>query len=430
MTKQSNQGLASLFAAIAAARQRGDRVGEQRLLDGALETAPDDPQLLNSRGMLALSVRDFSKAVSCFSSAAQADPEEAALWMNLASACRGQGDVEGERVALGKALGIDQRLFMAQLRMAELCQRQGEFSGAAKHWRHALTLSTHIGSIPESLASTLAEARVFVNRQMADFTDIIDTGLAPVIAQANPTDARRFQACIDHEFGRRRAYHNECSGLYYPFLPADEFFDRSHFPWMAALENKAGAIRAEFEELIKQPNVPIRPYVHQDPGTPTNKWTALDGSLDWGACFLWEYGVRNEPVCALCPETVAVLDTLPRADIPGRAPSAFFSLLKPYSHIPAHTGVTNSRAIIHLPLIVPLKCRFRVGGETRAWEEGKAFAFDDTIEHEAWNDSDELRVVLIFDVWNPHLSLAEQSLLKQFFQLADESGHNPASSRT
>ena len=118
------------------------------------------------------------------------------------------------------------------------------------------------------------------------------------------------------------------------------------------------------------------------------------------------------------------LAALPRNLIPGRAPSAFFSLLKPRTRIPPHTGVTNTRAIIHLPLIVPEGCGFRVGGETRAWREGEAFAFDDTIEHEAWNDSDELRVVLIFDVWNPHLSEEEQQLLVQFFATADTAGHN------
>jgi aspartyl/asparaginyl beta-hydroxylase (cupin superfamily) len=190
---------------------------------------------------------------------------------------------------------------------------------------------------------------------------------------------------------------------------------------MAELEAKTDAIRAEFLGLIEQQGGNVRPYVRQDPGTPENKWTALDGSLDWGAAFLWEYGVRNEAVCNACPQTVAALEALPRADIPGRAPSAFFSLLKPHSRIPAHSGVTNTRAIIHLPLIVPPGCYFRVGGETRAWEEGQAFAFDDTIEHEAWNDSAHLRVVLIFDMWNPHLSLAEQQLLKQFYATADAS---------
>jgi aspartate beta-hydroxylase len=425
----SDQEVGALLAAAAGARQRGDQGEERRLLDAAVAVAPGNPQALNSRGMLALAMQDFAWAVECFADAARADPGESALWMNLATAHRGLGDAEGERAALGQALGIDQRHFMAQLRMAELRQRQGELAAAADSWRKALALSVHIDPIPPPLAATLAGAQAFVDARMADFVALIDTGLAPDIASASPVEARRFQACIDHEFGRRPLYRNECSGLHYPFLPADEFFDRVHFPWMATLESKAAAIRAEFEALVRQPGIPIRPYVRQDPGTPTNKWTALDGSLDWGACFLWEYGVRNEPVCALCPQTVAALDALPRADIPGRAPSAFFSLLQPRSHIPAHTGVTNSRAIIHLPLIVPSGCRFRVGGETRPWEEGKVFAFDDTIDHEAWNDSDDLRVVLIFDVWNPHLSLAEQRLLKQFFRLADESGHNPASNR-
>ena len=77
---------------------------------------------------------------------------------------------------------------------------------------------------------------------------------------------------------------------------------------------------------------------------------------------------------------------------------------------------------MHLPLIVPPGCGFRVGGETREWREGEAFAFDDTIEHEAWNDSDQLRAVLIFDVWNPHLTELERNLLGQFFAAADASG--------
>ena len=124
------------------------------------------------------------------------------------------------------------------------------------------------------------------------------------------------------------------------------------------------------------------------------------------------------------------LESVPRSQVPGRMPTAFFSVLRPRTHLPAHNGVTNSRAIIHLPLIVPAGCRFRVGGETREWKVGEAWAFDDTIEHEAWNDSDELRAILIFDVWNPHLTEAEQHLLRAFFEASDASGFNPATSTT
>jgi aspartyl/asparaginyl beta-hydroxylase (cupin superfamily) len=108
----------------------------------------------------------------------------------------------------------------------------------------------------------------------------------------------------------------------------------------------------------------------------------------------------------------------------GWAPNAFFSLLRPKTRIPPHTGVTNSRAIVHLPLTIPEGCGFRVGGETRPWIEGRPFAFDDTIEHEAWNDSDSIRTVLILDCWNPHLSEAEQEFVTRYFTAADGAGYS------
>ena len=107
----------------------------------------------------------------------------------------------------------------------------------------------------------------------------------------------------------------------------------------------------------------------------------------------------------------------PQNRVPGKAPTAFFSILRPHAHIPPHTGVTNTRAIIHLPLVIPEGCWLRVGGETRHWVEGEAFAFDDTIEHEALNPTDKMRIVLIFDVWNPHLTQRERDQLYRMFEL-------------
>jgi aspartyl/asparaginyl beta-hydroxylase (cupin superfamily) len=114
------------------------------------------------------------------------------------------------------------------------------------------------------------------------------------------------------------------------------------------------------------------------------------------------------------------LERLPQPDIPGAGPNAMFSLLAPHTTIPAHVGVNNSRLVCHLPLVVPEGCWFRVGAETRFWERGSAFLFDDTIEHEAANPSDQLRVVFIFDVWNPALSGIERSAIRQV--IATEGG--------
>ncbi|NWK98565.1 hypothetical protein DM806_23450 [Sphingobium lactosutens] len=403
------------------ARRHGRVAEAEQALGEALRRQPGQPQALNLLGLIALDHSDFATARTHFHAATQADPGEAALWMNVASAERGLADAEGERGALAQAIAIDQRNFMAQLRLAQLQQRLNEAQPAADSWGKVLAMAAGMTDIPPALAATLDAGRQFVRDHNARFASFVEAGVAETLEASDALARRRFQTCLDHEFGRRSVYQNHCSGLYYPFLPADEFFDRAHFPWMAQLEAQTDGIRAEFLALVEKQGASVRPYVRQDAGTPENKWTALDGSLDWGAAFLWEYGARNEAVCAACPQTVAALEALPRADIPRRAPSAFFSLLKPGSHIPAHTGVTNTRAIIHLPLIVPPGCFFRVGGETRAWEEGKAFAFDDTIDHEAWNESEHLRVVLIFDVWNPHLSLEEQQLLKQFYATADAS---------
>jgi aspartyl/asparaginyl beta-hydroxylase (cupin superfamily) len=86
--------------------------------------------------------------------------------------------------------------------------------------------------------------------------------------------------------------------------------------------------------------------------------------------------------------------------------------LAPHTAIPPHTGETNARLVAHLPLIVPPGCAYRVGYENRAWREGELLIFDDTIEHEARNDSDQPRVVLIFDIWNPLLQPAERRMVQ------------------
>jgi aspartyl/asparaginyl beta-hydroxylase (cupin superfamily) len=168
------------------------------------------------------------------------------------------------------------------------------------------------------------------------------------------------------------------------------------------------------------------PYVAYPVGTPVNQWAELNHNDAWAARFLIEHGIDNAPVRARCPQTAALLDTLPLFDLPGRGPVAFFSLLKPHTRIPPHTGATNIRSIIHLPLIVPENCAFRVGNATRPWIEGEAFAFDDTIEHEATNGSDSLRAVLIIDAWNPFISDLERDLLRDYVAILDGAGQSLA----
>ena len=421
MSVQAQEDMQRFLAAAQQARANGRPEEEAALLARADALVPGNPLVANARGMQALGQRDWKAACHFFQAAIAADPNEPALWMNLATAHRGAQDVDGERRSLEGALAIDRRHVMAQYRMAELHQRNGHMAQAAQGWSHVAQLLEGIENPPPAVRNMLAQAKAFLAEHNATLAATIDEALTDQIDMLGP-QARRFRACVDHSLGRRRIYPNVCAGIHYPFLPADEFFDRAHFPWFAQLEARADAIRAEAEAILYGKNDLIRPYVRMEKGGPETKWSTLDGSLDWTACFLWEYGVRNDAVCDLCPETAKALEAVPQSHIPGKAPSAFFSLLRPGAHIPPHTGVTNSRAIIHLPLIVPDGCAFRVGGETRQWKEGEAFAFDDTIEHEAWNRSEKPRVVLIFDVWNPHLSSAEQALLSRMFEITGTAG--------
>lgn len=156
----------------------------------------------------------------------------------------------------------------------------------------------------------------------------------------------------------------------------------------------------------------FRPYVAFDPTQPVNQWQELNHSPRWSAWFLWKDGVRQEANCARCPATAALLDGLPLLDVPGKAPTVMFSILQPRTRIPPHTGSANARTTIHLPLVVPEGCGFRVGAETREWRVGEAWGFDDTIEHEAWNDSGRPRAILILDTWNPLLTEAERAAVR------------------
>ena len=378
-----------------------------------------DPNGLNELGLDALDAGDIEQAIRHFAAATAADPAEPALWMNLATAHRIAENDAGEREALEAALAIDQLHLMARLRLAELHERRGEIGAATDNWSVFLGICSTISNQTAELRERVAHAREFVEDRRQALGNALGTGLAPALNQASEQDRRRAKAAADLMVGRRKIYANQCHGFHYPFLPADEFFDRSHFPWLADLEAATASIREELEAILASADPGLSPYIDMPSGTPGNLWSELDKSPNWSALHLWRDGERIDAVCDRAPITAKLAESLPLARIPGRAPAVFFSILKSGKRIPPHSGVTNIRSIVHLGLIVPPGCGFRVGGEVRQWREGEAFVFDDTIEHEAWNDSGEDRAVLILDYWNPHLSPAEQEMIIKMFAISE-----------
>ena len=394
-------------------------------LEAVLAIDPDEPTARNWLGAEALARADAPAAAQHFEVACSREPGERSHWINLATACRGLDDSVRERAALEQALAIDQTDLLALIRMAELHERLGEETPAAERWTAVLTLSSGIDQPSPEFAWILRHARDYVGEQQRRLVHSVEAALTGDLAGATERDRRRMHRATDAWLGKRPIYTNHCEGLHYPFLPADEFFDREHFAWLGELEAATPLIRAELEAILADPGSGLEPYISLPPGVPASKWSPLDKSLAWGAFHLWKEGERFDEACARAPRTAALVDSLPICRIAGRAPNVFFSILKAGSRIPAHTGVTNVRTIVHLPLIVPQGCEFRVGGETRAWAEGEAFAFDDTIEHEAWNRSGQDRAVLILDVWNPHLSEHEQAMICRLYAAGDAQRGGP-----
>ena len=408
-----------LMAEAAAAQQGGNPARAKALYAEVLARAPNHPAALNSIGVIALNEGDATAAIGFHSRAAAADPEAPVLWVNLARAHRMVADDFEERKALDKALSIDPTIFIALVRKAELHERRGEDVDAMQSWQMVIACTP--GPRGGGLDDILSHAHNYVRTRTERLSVAMDAGLA-TLRSAPTGNLRRVDACVDAMLGKRRIYANVCAGVHVPFLPADEYFDRAHFPWLAAFEAHTDAIKAELVALLETGAPGFAPYVQQTPGTPENKWTPLDGQSAWSAYYLWHYGKPIADAHARCPRTVAALGEVPLVDLQGRMPNVFFSLMEPGAHIPPHTGVTNMRTIIHLPLIVPDGCWFRVGGETRAWREGQAITFDDTIEHEAMNPTTELRAVLILDVWNPYLTPEERAVLSRSLEIADEVG--------
>ncbi len=421
----TDQNIAQLAQAAMQAHRNGDLPAARKGYEAALALDPANPGLLNSLGIVLTDLRHLPDAEATFRRAIAADPKAPELWMNRAKAQRMAGDEAGEAESLAGALALDQRHFMARVRQAELYERQGNAGLATHDWTAVLTMADGMDQANSGLAAILDRARAYVAARGAEFEAAVTPAIDAARASVSPEASRRFSALMGAATGKRKIYRNECAGLFYPFLPPDEFFGRHHFDWMAGIEAKSDAILAELSALLDGGGNGFAPYVSMPPGTPENKWSELSDSNRWDACYLWKYGARQDAIADQCPQTMTALDAIARFDVPGRGPTAFFSLLRPQTHIPPHTGVSNTRTIVHLPLIVPDHCGFRVGGETREWRVGEAFAFDDTIEHEAWNRSDELRAVLIFDVWNPYISEDERMLLRTFYTAADSSGLRP-----
>jgi len=215
-----------------------------------------------------------------------------------------------------------------------------------------------------------------------------------------------------------RRYPQNPMMMFYADMQHHEFAPRDSFEWAESLEAQSEAIRAEGQKLL-QDGTHLSAYVKKAANRPQGDVHGMLENDDWSSFELAERGEFVPERINLCPDTYEALRDLPLCQITGRAPTPMFSRLSPGKHIPPHTGMINVRFICHLPLIIPGEGALRVGGSTRQWSPGELMVFDDSVEHEAWNNADQDRLVLIFDVWRPELELVEREQLNALFAAVD-----------
>ena len=368
------------------AASRGDAAGARRILEALVAASPD-----------------------------RVDP-----WLKLAAMCRAQGDLEAALAAAAGALRIEPLGFLPLLLKASLLEASGRSGEAGLAYGHAL--AQRPATDPPGLAAAIATAEQLYAAHVGAAGARLAAAAAPFedgLAESEKRRVRRFRSNIVRT---TRPYHSEPSHFHYPGLREREFHDPEDFPWLAALEAATAAIGEDFERVMAAERAELVPYIQYPDDVPLRQWAELNRNPAWTAIHLIRNGATIEANARHCPAVMGLIGGCDQPDIPERGPNAMFSLLAPGAHIPPHNGVANTRLVCHLPLIVPPGCWFRVGDERRDWEVGKAWIFDDTIEHEAMNPSDALRVILIIDTWHPDLSPAERAAVTAVMAASDPAG--------
>ena len=417
LAKQANNKLNSGAQLDALVRMAHHAAAAGRMEEAAqtwnqvLGVAPGHGRALVFLGQYALKRGDLQAAREFLERAERAEPKDPNIPLNVSFVFRAMGDKEKEWAALVRALAIDPYFGPALLNKGMYLERAGKHRAAAEVYSNVLKILPPREQIPFGLEVPIAHAQEVVLKNTVQMETFLRNRLAPLRAKHAGERLNRFDECEAVATGQKKIYTQSPAMLHFPQLPSIQFYDDSEFPWLAKLEAATAAIRDEFLVLLREDNKDFEPYVNHPEDSPQQQWRELNHSPRWNVLHLWRDGVRKDDVCKRCPRTAALLDELPLLDLPEFGPNVMFSCLAPHTTIPPHSGETNVRLVTHLALIVPGQCFFRVGNDTREWQEGKAWVFDDTLEHEARNDSDKLRVVLIIDVWNPYLTKAERDLV-------------------
>lgn len=390
---------------------QGSLLSAFSLLRQALKLAPDNAYAASRLADLLLQQGQWEEGETLLRDATANSPRFAPAHLLLARIAWHRGQTDAALASLDEAIRHDNAAWGARIEKAQLLETLGRMREASLCWSEAVrSMPPHLRESPQ-MEGLVGHARTIATRNLSELRDHLMAKVEPVMQGQSRTEIERFAHALDIVTGRREFVTAQPLFLPIPRLPAIPFFHPESFGWAPRIQEATDEIAAELEHLLDAAAGEFTPYVQTRRGNSSGQFADLDRNPDWSAFFLWKHGQRIDSHCAICPVTDAVVAEAPLPRIRARAPAVMFSKLEAGAHIPAHNGATNARLTVHLPLIVPPGCAFQVGDEVREWKRGELMIFDDTIRHEAWNQSDRPRTILIFDIWHPMLSDLERELV-------------------
>ena len=378
--------------------------------------ASDEAQRWLGEAISALRSKNPADARSAGFKAVDLGEDGATVWGVLALACRDVGDFKMAQKAADRSIELEPRNVRAHIVKADAFYAENNVRAAAAFYRHAIAMSAPQPGMPDEIRLDLERAKTRSAELQESFGAHLSLALGDLLNGQDCTP--RMQEALDILLGNKRVFYSAPRHFMFPRLPSYEFFPVDQLLWLNQLASKTPHVKAELDALLKSGSS-FLPYLEDNPDRPTFDAHGMEGNPDWGALYLWQNG---EPVLEhqeVCPVTTEAIANLPLVFSGGRCPNVLFSRLSAGASIPPHNGMINTRLIGHLPLIIPDHCGLRVGSEVREWVVGEPFLFDDTVEHEAWNNSNQDRVILIFEVWRPELTSVEQTFVKRMLEAVD-----------
>jgi tetratricopeptide (TPR) repeat protein len=385
--------------------------GETVVEGGTMIAGPGPNCSLIDLADQAMARGDVRQAASFLELAAQRGRDASTL-LRLATVRRSLGDLPGAAQAASAAVELAPRNFLMALMLGSLREATGAHHAAERAYRLACAYAPLDLSLQPAMAKQLDRARSRVEATERWRKTLLEWQADGDLRSLKADEERRLRHFRANILENLDAGPTAPPFFLIPGIKPKRYFDPHAFEGVAELEQSTDSVRDEFLALAEDPELSSRMSGLHATESDAGR------SGQWSMIPLIRNGMVVEEFAARCPTTMTLAQRLDMPTLGLISPSLYFSVLEPNSRIAPHVGITNARAILHLPLIVPDDCGFRVGGETRRWETGKALVFDDMTQHEAWNDSDRIRVVLIADLWRPELSALERRGVAQLMDCA------------